>query len=324
MSILSTIRLPIQAELDRFTTLFNGVLSSDNYLLEHTLSLVKEQHGKMMRPMLMLLLAKSTHTVTPVTYHAAVAFELLHTASLVHDDVVDFSDLRRGHPSLNSVFGNKVAVLTGDFLLATALYHSSLTYDPRIVSILSQIGRDLSEGELWQLATLSDSIVSEETYFHIIRKKTASLFSASAKAAVLSAGGTLEEAEKAYAFGDSIGVCFQIKDDIFDYYSSSDLGKPTGSDMLDRKLTLPIIYVLHKLNNPVYNDLAVRVLKGTSTKEDVTVLIALAKEQGGITYANEVLNSYKEKACSYLDSIEDSALRDSLSLYLDFLMNRTK
>jgi Geranylgeranyl pyrophosphate synthase len=186
-----------------------------------------------MRPILVLLAAKLYNEVRPATLHAAVALELLHTASLVHDDVVDESTERRGQLSVNAIFNNKVAVLTGDYLLATALVEVGMTRNYAIIDLVSNLGQDLAEGELLQLSNVSNPEYSEEVYFDVIRKKTAVLFAACMKAGALSVGVDDEKAEYARLFGEYIGLCFQIKDDIFDYYENKEIGKPTGNDMLE-------------------------------------------------------------------------------------------
>lgn len=324
MDKLSEICKPIQNELEQFKELFQLSLMHDDMLLNQALDLVKQQSGKMMRPILMLLLAKLQGRVSKETFHAAIAFELLHTASLTHDDVVDGSDMRRGMTSLNASFGNKVAVLTGDYLLAKALYHSSLTHHTGIVKILSGIGADLSEGEIIQLEVSSSREYTEEAYFKIVRKKTASLFSACAQAAVFSANASAFAVEQAKKFGDAIGICFQIKDDIFDYYTSLNIGKPTGSDMLDRKLTLPVIYALEHYGDDEHIKMAHLVREGEATSEVVKSLIDFTIQHGGISYAEKVMEKYKSDAFSLLASYPDSAEKKSLKLYLEFVMDREK
>ena len=241
----SLIKSPIAAELDEFKKLFDTSLTSSNFLLNEAISHIRKKNGKMMRPMLLLLIAKLYGPVCPETLHAAVSLELLHTASLVHDDVVDESTERRGQLSVNAIYNNKVAVLVGDYLLATSLVQVGKTHNYAIIDVVSRLGQNLSEGELLQLSNVSNLQFSEEIYFDVIRKKTAVLFAACTKAGALSVGVTDEQAEFARLFGEYIGLCFQIKDDIFDYYDSKEIGKPTGNDMLEGKLTLPVLYALN-------------------------------------------------------------------------------
>ena len=245
MDSISLIKSPISAELEDFKKHFDTCLSSSNLLLNSVIAHIRQKNGKMMRPILVLLAAKLYNEVRPATLHAAVALELLHTASLVHDDVVDESTERRGQLSVNAIFNNKVAVLTGDYLLATALVEVGMTRNYAIIDLVSNLGQDLAEGELLQLSNVSNPEYSEEVYFDVIRKKTAVLFAACMKAGALSVGVDDEKAEYARLFGEYIGLCFQIKDDIFDYYENKEIGKPTGNDMLEGKLTLPALYVLN-------------------------------------------------------------------------------
>ena len=236
MDSISLIKSPISAELEDFKKHFDSCLSSSNLLLNSVIAHIRQKNGKMMRPILVLLAAKLYNEICPATLHAAVALELLHTASLVHDDVVDESTERRGQLSVNAVFNNKVAVLTGDYLLATALVEVGMTRNYGIIDIVSKLGQDLAEGELLQLSNVRNPEYSEDIYFDVIRKKTAVLFAACMKAGALSVGAGDEKAEYARLFGEYIGLCFQIKDDIFDYYESKEIGKPTGNDMLASKI----------------------------------------------------------------------------------------
>ena len=212
MDSISLIRTPIEAELRDFKELFDSSLSSSNALLDSVVSHIRQRNGKMMRPILVLLVARLYGAICPSTLHAAVSLELLHTASLVHDDVVDESSERRGQLSVNAIFNNKVAVLTGDYLLATSLVHAELTNSHRIIQLVSTLGQDLADGELLQLSNVSNHSFSEEVYFDVIRKKTAALFAACTKAAAFSVGANEEEAEFARLLGEYIGICFQIKD----------------------------------------------------------------------------------------------------------------
>ena len=250
--------------------------------------------------------------------------ELLHTASLVHDDVVDESTERRGQLSVNAIFNNKVAVLTGDYLLATALVEVGMTRNYAIIDVVSNLGQDLAEGELLQLSNVSNPEYSEDIYFDVIRKKTAVLFAACMKAGALSVGVSDEKAEYARLFGEYIGLCFQIKDDIFDYYESKEIGKPTGNDMLEGKLTLPALYALNSTRDEQAKEIAVKVKNGTATTDEIARLIEFTKEHGGIEYATKVMVEFKEKALSLLDSMEDTDVKKALICYLDYVVEREK
>ena len=319
MDSISLIRTPIEAELRDFKELFDSSLSSSNALLDSVVSHIRQRNGKMMRPILVLLVARLYGAVCPSTLHAAVSLELLHTASLVHE-----STERRGQLSVNAIFNNKVAVLTGDYLLATSLVHAELTNSHRIIQLVSTLGQDLADGELLQLSNVSNHSFSEEVYFDVIRKKTAALFAACTKAAAFSVGVGEGEAELARLLGEYIGICFQIKDDIFDYFDNREIGKPTGNDMLEGKLTLPALYVLNTTKNDEAQELAIKVKEGAATLDEIAHLISFIKENGGIEYAVQTMNVYKQKAFDLLASLPESDICVALRAYLDYVVDREK
>ena len=320
----SLIKSPISEELEDFKELFESSLSSSNLLLNSVIAHIRQKNGKMMRPILVLLSAKLYGNVCPATLHAAVSLELLHNASLVHDDVVDESTERRGQLSVNAVFNNKVAVLSGDFLLATALVQVAMTRNHDIIGIVSALGRDLADGELLQLSNVSNPQFSETVYFDVIRKKTAVLFAACTKAGALSVGADAEKVELARLFGEYVGLCFQIKDDIFDYFDSKEIGKPTGNDMSEGKLTLPALHVLNTVKDEAMRELAVRVKNGQATSDEIVRLIEFTKQHGGIEYALQTMYAYKEKALSLLASMPDTDVKAALAAYLDYVVEREK
>ncbi|MCD8164845.1 MAG: polyprenyl synthetase family protein [Bacteroides sp.] len=322
MNKLEIIKNPIQKELADFQEIFNASLVSENPLLNEVLQHIGSKNGKMMRPVLVLLTAKLFGEVTPSTLHAAVALEMLHTASLVHDDVVDESSQRRGQPSVNALYDNKISVLVGDFLLATALIHATQTENHEIILAISRLGQKLSEGEILQLSTMRDTAFRESTYFDVILKKTAALFSACTKIAALSTGATPAEVENARLFGEYIGICFQLKDDIFDYYSDKSIGKPTGNDMKEGKLTLPILYVINNLKEESINQLALKIKRGEATEEEINQLITLARESGGIEYAQHTIRKLQAQALELLTDIPDSTIKEALITYLNYLVER--
>lgn len=324
MDKLSLIKNPIEQELVDFKELFDSSLTNSNPLLNEVLLHLKKGRGKMMRPILVLLMAKLFGEVTKSTLHAAVALELLHTASLVHDDVVDESTKRRGQLSANAIYNNKIAVLVGDYILATCLVQANLSADSDIVGVVAHLGQDLSEGEVLQLSNVSNSEISEEVYFDVIRKKTAALFAACTKAAAISVKTSAEQTEKARLFGEYIGICFQIKDDIFDYYDSKELGKPTGNDMLEGKLTLPAIYVLTSKQCEEADNWAARVKTGEATQEEIALLIEYTKQNGGIDYAKKVMLDYKQKACDLIADVDNADLKTALSAYVEYVVDRVK
>ena len=248
MDKLSIIRQPIEAELERFGQLFDQTMNEADGLLGRICQSIAERKGKLMRPILLMLVAREWGAVSMAAYRAALTLELLHNASLVHDDIVDESDMRRGRPSVRSIYGNKTAVLAGDYLLSSALDSAALSGDIKIVNNVSLLGKQLSEGELLQLFNTQNTDFSEEKYYHIIRLKTASLFSAATRIGAISSGAGDDDVKQMDRLGDIIGLCFQIRDDIFDYYDN-DTGKPSGNDMLEGKLTLPALYTLNSTND---------------------------------------------------------------------------
>lgn len=326
MDTLSLIKQPIETELGDFIELFNHALDHEDGLLQTVLNHIKQRAGKRMRPILILLIAKNFGQVSSVTQHAAVGLELLHTASLVHDDVVDEAAERRGQASVNADYDNKVAVLVGDYVLSTALLHVSYTHSEIIVRRLAELGRTLSDGEILQLANIQSKNVTEEVYYKIIERKTAALFEACAAIGAESAGATEEEVEAARLFGKNLGIVFQIRDDIFDYYDSeAEIGKPTGNDLAEGKLTLPIIYTLNSTENEEMNALARKVKAHDVTREEIEKLVAFAKDNGGIEYAERRMWDFHAEAQSFIDTyVKDESVRTSLQTYLDYVIKRNK
>ena len=326
MDTLSLIKQPIETELGDFIELFNHALDHEDGLLQTVLNHIKQRAGKRMRPILILLVAKNFGQVSSVTQHAAVGLELLHTASLVHDDVVDEAAERRGQASVNADYDNKVAVLVGDYVLSTALLHVSYTHSEIIVRRLAELGRTLSDGEILQLANIQSKKVTEEVYYKIIERKTAALFEACAPIGAESSGATEEEVEAARLFGKNLGIVFQIRDDIFDYYDSeAEIGKPTGNDLAEGKLTLPIIYALNSTENEEMNALARKVKAHDVTREEIEKLVAFAKDNGGIEYAERRMWDFHAEAQSFIDTyVKDESVRTSLQTYLDYVIKRNK
>ncbi|MBR2150596.1 MAG: polyprenyl synthetase family protein [Prevotella sp.] len=323
MDYLSIIRQPIESDLNDFITLFNQSLDYDDGLLSQVLSHIRQQGGKRMRPILMLLMAKNYGCVSDVTQHAAVGLELLHTASLVHDDVVDESCERRGQASVNASYNNKVAVLVGDYILSTALLHVSFTNNQRIVQNLSELGRTLAAGEILQLSNIQNQVISEDVYYQVIKQKTAALFESCAAIGSLSAGASEDEVKLAMEFGQNLGIMFQIRDDIFDYFDSKEIGKPTGNDMAEGKLTLPIIYALKTTNYESMQTLAKKVKAGTINTDEIAVLVEFTKQQGGIDYAEQKMQEFSHLCLQFIDQhVKDKAISDALTAYVDYVVMR--
>ena len=323
MDTLTLIKQPIEADFEHFVMLFNQALTHTEKLLADTLTHIRQRGGKRMRPILTLLMAKNFGEVSMTTQYAAIGLELLHTASLVHDDVVDESTERRGQASLNASYNNKVAVLVGDYILSTALLNVSFTRDNRIVENLSKLGQTLAAGEILQLSNVQNMDFSEEVYYQVIRQKTASLFESCAVLGALSANATDEQVEQARIFGEQLGMMFQIRDDIFDYYDSAAIGKPTGNDMAEGKLTLPVLYALNTTHYEAMTTLARKVKLGTINKDEIAVLVEFTKQNGGIEYAEQRMRDFYIKALTFIDTnVTAPSIRQSLIAYLDYVMKR--
>ena len=323
MDYLSLIQRPIQAELADFIALFQASLDHSDGLLAQALGHIRAKGGKRMRPMLILLMARNFGSVSSVTQHAAVGLELLHTASLVHDDVVDESGERRGQASVNATYNNKVAVLVGDYILSTALLYVSRTHSEVIVRRLAELGRTLSDGEILQLSNIQNQQISEEAYYEIIKRKTAALFEACAAIGAESAGADGEAVAAATRFGQNLGIMFQIRDDIFDYYDASEIGKPTGNDMAEGKLTLPVIHALNTTGDADMAALARKVKARTVTPDEIARLVAFTKAHGGIEYAERRMRDFHASCLRFIDErVGDGAIGEALRAYLDFVIER--
>ena len=325
MDYSSIIKQPISTEIADFIEIFNQSLTHEDGMLGQVLEHIRQRTGKRMRPILILLIAKCFGKISSVTQHAAVGLELLHTASLVHDDVVDESSERRGQASVNATYNNKVAVLVGDFILSTALLNVAKTGDQRIVENLAELGRTLSNGEILQLTNIQNQDFSEEVYYQVINQKTAALFEACAGIGALSVGADEEVVEEAKRFGQNLGIIFPIRDDIFDYYDSPEIGKPTGNDMAEGKLTLPVIYALNNSSFDSMNKLARKVKAGTINPDEIAVLVEFAKQKGGIEYAEKRMWEFHAEAVGFIEKrVGDSAVGEALRAYLDYVIKRNK
>lgn len=323
MDYLSIIKHPIEAELADFVSLFNQSLSHEDGLLGSALEHIRKRAGKRMRPILILLMARNFGQITDVTQNAAVGLELLHTASLVHDDVVDESEERRGQASVNATYDNKVAVLVGDYILSTALLCVARTHSEQIVTYLAELGRTLSDGEILQLSNIGRKDISEDVYYDVIKQKTAALFEACAGIGALSSGASEEDVMAAKQFGQNLGIIFQIRDDIFDYYDSKEIGKPTGNDMAEGKLTLPVIHTVNNGGDEDMKRLALKVKDHSVTAEEIASLVDYTKRMGGIEYAEKRMWEFHAEAQRFLDErVGQQEIKEALQAYLDFVIKR--
>lgn len=323
MDYLSRIKQPIESELSDFNNLFAEALSHTDGLLSQALAYIRQRTGKRMRPMLILLIARNYGQVSDVTQNAAVGLELLHTASLVHDDVVDESEERRGQASVNATYDNKVAVLVGDYILSTALLCVARTHSEQIVTYLAELGRTLSDGEILQLSNIGRKDISEDVYYDVIKQKTAALFEACAGIGALSSGASEEDVMAAKQFGQNLGIIFQIRDDIFDYYDSKEIGKPTGNDMAEGKLTLPVIHAVNNGGDEDMKRLALKVKDHSVTAEEIASLVDYTKRMGGIEYAEKRMWEFHAEAQRFLDErVGQQEIKEALQAYLDFVIKR--
>ena len=321
MDVLDKIKAPVAAELEQFGEAFRKMLFSDNPLLEKAVDHLLKGPGKQIRPLLVLLSARMVGKVSDKVIQVALAMEMLHTASLVHDDVVDESDRRRGLPSLNAFLSNQVAVLAGDFILSKALECAARTQDVRVVHYISQVGQALADGELLQLDSKDSDVLSEAAYFDVISRKTASLFSVCARLGALAAGGSDAEAERLAQFGKLIGICFQLRDDVFDY-GTTEVGKPLGNDMREGKLTLPAIYAVKYGEDASMRELAMKVRRREASADEIQKLIDYSISGGGLEYAQWHMKDMQGMADGLIDDTRDAAVTESLHLLASFVAER--
>ena len=316
------ITTPIQRELNDFIEMFNQALTHSDGLLGQALSHIKNRGGKRMRPILVLLMAKNFGGVNESTLHSAVGLELLHTASLVHDDVVDEAHERRGQQSVNAFFDNKVAVLVGDYVLSSALHHVSMTHQEAIFCQIAELGKALANGEILQLTNTDENGLSEEKYFQVIENKTGALFESCCIVGALSAGQSMNDIQEVRRFGKIIGTIFQIRDDIFDYYDSKEIGKPTGNDMAEGKLTLPVLYALKHTDDATMQSLAKKVKNGTVTPDEIAILVSFTKAHGGIEYAVQKMDELAAEGLEFISKSVKPELQDAFTAYLEYVIQR--
>lgn len=325
MDIASEIRKPIEAEFAQFEQAFKDALRTDNPLLQDVFAHVLQNCGKQLRPILVLLSAKLCHGVSDKTIQTAVALELLHTASLIHDDVVDDSPTRRGAPSVHARWNNKVAVLVGDFLLAKVIAITANLRNLKILNIVAEMGRTLSSGELLQLHAQRSMWITEEDYMRVIEQKTAALFAACTQAGAASSGATMKQETALERFGRELGLIFQIKDDVLDY-SEQEIGKPTLSDVRDGKATLPLICALNrapKAEAEKIRLMAEALPNSTEQEEDLQVVQSFVLKYDGIRYATKQMEAHKEKAAEALASFHSSPVRSALTQLLQYTIIRS-
>ena len=311
----------LREELVVFEKKFREAVKSQAPLLDRIMRFIVNRKGKQLRPMFVFLSARLCGPINESTYRAASLVELLHTATLVHDDVVDESLERRGFFSTYALWKNKVSVLVGDYLLAKGLLLSLDLDDFRFLQLLSEAVRKMSEGELLQIEKARSLNLDESVYFEIIRNKTASLLASSCAAGAYSASGDEKLTEKLGRFGEAVGIAFQIKDDLFDY-GNEQTGKPSGNDLKEKKLTLPLIYTLNKVDKPLRRELIYIIKNQNRDPEKVRYVVGRVTEAGGIHYATEKMNQYRDEAMAILYEFQDSEVRKGLEELVRFTTDR--
>ncbi|MFA4924609.1 MAG: polyprenyl synthetase family protein [Ignavibacteriaceae bacterium] len=319
---LSTISKPIKAELSEFSDVFSESMKSKVGLVHLVTKYILKQKGKKIRPLLVLLSSKIAGTINERTYRGAVLVELLHTATLVHDDVVDNADKRRGFPSINAIWKNKIAVLMGDYLLSRGLMIAVEGKDFDFLKIMTNTVKRMSEGELLQIQKTRKLNIDEETYFKIIADKTASLFETCCEIGARSSSDNHEFHTAMRNYGENLGIAFQIKDDILDYEGSSKLfGKPIGGDIKEKKITLPLIHSLAQASTGEAAKIK-KLIKAGSKKDSVNQVINFVHNKNGIVYAEKIAKDYAGKAKKCLESFPESPSKAALSSLIDFVIER--
>ncbi len=321
MSQIDIIKQPIANELSLFENKFKQAMKSNVALLDTIMTYIVKRKGKQVRPMFVFYCAKLFDNVNDATYRGASLVELLHTATLVHDDVVDDSDERRGFFSINALWKNKIAVLVGDYLLSKGLLLAVKNKDFNLLEIVSTAVEQMSEGELLQIEKARNLNLSEEVYYDIIRKKTASLIASCCAMGAASAGANTEEVEQMRLFGEYIGIAFQIKDDLLDY-GDDDIGKPTGIDLKEKKLTLPIIYTINNADKATRNYIINSIKNHNTDKKRVAEVIKYVNEHDGIAYTRKAMIDYKEKALAILANHPNREIANKLSMLVEYIIDR--
>lgn len=316
------IERPVEEALAQFLSEYTEALHSDVRTIRAAIEAVYHSGGKHVRPLLLLLSAEAAGGVRPDSVHSAVFIELLHMASLIHDDVVDDTRQRRGQPSINAVFDNRIAVLVGDFVLSEALIRAARTGSALIVSIISTLSRQMAAGEIKQLENAREQLLTEEDYFSAVEKKTAMLLAVCAEIGAVTAGADAEVQAHCREYGRLLGYSFQIRDDLFDYFDMPTTGKPGGNDIREGKVTLPLLYALAATAEAVKAPFLSMIREQCFTPENVAALIRFAKEHGGIAYAEQRMNEFRDRAKDEIRFLPDSPARESLLALADYIVGR--
>lgn len=324
MDQLNIIQSRLGRELDQMNAIIRQSLSTENELMDKVVGNYLAVKGKQIRPIMVILSAALFGGVNDHVLHAGAALEMLHNASLIHDDVVDETSLRRGKETVNALWGNHIAVLVGDYFVSNALAAGIKTGNIEIISSLSELGKELSLGEIHQICNARDHLLDEESYFTMIRKKTASLFMNCAKMGAEAAGATPDEYANLVRFSELLGLCFQIRDDIFDYFDDPLIGKPTGNDLREGKATLPLLYALNTAPESEAQPMKELLQRGDLTAPEIASLIEFAKANGGIEYAYSRMEEMKNQGEALLAVYPDNEWRQSFTDLFSFIISRQK
>lgn len=324
MDSLSNIQQKLAPDLAQMNAIIRESLESDNDLMDAVVSNYLLTKGKQIRPIMVILSARFFGRINSDVLHAGAALEMLHNASLIHDDVVDDTALRRGRATVNNQWGNHIAVLVGDFFVANALAAGIRTGNIEIISSLSDLGKELSLGEVDQICNVRDHRLDEAHYFSMIRKKTASLFRNCVKMGAEAVGISEETYKPLAEYAEVLGLCFQIRDDIFDYFSNPLIGKPTGNDLREGKVTLPLLHAIATAPEPVARSVIEMLKKGDLNEKEIGILIDFAKEYNGIEYAFQKMREMQVKADSLLDYYPDSEWKEIFRQLFDYIISRDK
>jgi octaprenyl-diphosphate synthase len=324
MNKLQPIAQPVEKEMEVFNRLFMENLQGHNNDFQSMIDFISGKNGKRIRPLILLLSAKLCGEPNEKSIDYAVMLELLHTATLIHDDVVDNTMERRGQLSVNAKYDNRVAVLLGDYILAMAIAKAIISQNFAVLDIISRLAQNLAEGELAQLISSKDLLFDEKRYFDVIWKKTAFLLSSCSEMGAISVNASLEKREKLRLIGENLGMCFQIKDDIFDYFDQGNLGKPTGNDIREGKITLPLIYALNTAPKSESNQILRLIQNRNYTSEAIQQLTDFAKEYKGIEYAYSKMMDIKENILTLLNDFPESEAKNSFIQLSDYIIEREK
>lgn len=324
MDKLTGITQSVQREIETFNNLFAASLQGHNNDFQSMIDFISGKNGKRIRPIVLILSAKLCGETNQKTIDYALILELLHTATLIHDDVVDNTMERRAQPSVNAQFDNRIAVLLGDYVLSLAIAHAVRAQNGAVMEIISRLAQNLAAGELSQLIDSKKAVVAEDRYFEVIRKKTAILLSSCSELGALSAGATPETREKLRFIGENLGLCFQIRDDIFDYFDQGEIGKPTGNDIREGKITLPLIHALQTAPQPVSSAMLEIISKQDFTPENIRQLIEFAKAYHGIEYAQSRMQEIKAKTLELLADFPCSEAKTAMIDLMGYIIERKK